>query len=131
MSGHQQESTEDELAASSTPGYRPGQARDLDELARLDAQDESLNKWKASLGVTAGGAGGIQSKVTLSALRLISEGQVKQTLDLTTPDKVAALKKDANITIKEVSIVVPVRCEHRIDVWDAISPCPIRAQSTV
>ena len=37
----------------SPPGYKPGQKRTAEELAKLDAEDESLNRWKASLGTVS------------------------------------------------------------------------------
>jgi Rho GDP-dissociation inhibitor len=33
------EKSEDELAPSATPGYKPGEKKTLEELAKLDAQD--------------------------------------------------------------------------------------------
>ncbi|KAJ2384930.1 rho GDP dissociation inhibitor, partial [Coemansia sp. RSA 2603] len=41
----------DDLVATMTDGYKPGEKKDLSELQKLDANDESLNKWKASLGL--------------------------------------------------------------------------------
>ncbi|TIC66020.1 E set domain-containing protein [Wallemia mellicola] len=41
-----------ELETSTTPGYNPGEKKTVDEYAKLDQHDESLNKWKASLGIT-------------------------------------------------------------------------------
>ena len=35
-------------------GYKPGAAKSADEYARLDAEDESLARWKASLGIVPG-----------------------------------------------------------------------------
>lgn len=35
-------------------GYKLGEKKTLAELAQLDAEDESLARWKASLGVTTG-----------------------------------------------------------------------------
>lgn len=34
-------------------GYKPGAAKSADEYAKLDAEDESLARWKASLGLGA------------------------------------------------------------------------------
>lgn len=36
-------------------GYKLGEKKTAEELAALDAEDESLAKWKASLGIGAGG----------------------------------------------------------------------------
>jgi Rho GDP-dissociation inhibitor len=58
MSHHAQQPTEDELQATATPGYRPPEARDVSELAQLDSEDQSLNAWKKSLGIVAGGGPG-------------------------------------------------------------------------
>jgi hypothetical protein len=38
-------------------GYKPGAAKSLDEYAKLDAEDDSLARWKASLGVVPGASG--------------------------------------------------------------------------
>lgn len=40
---------DDELAPEDTPGYQAPKKVDLDTLKNLDANDESLNKWKANL----------------------------------------------------------------------------------
>lgn len=37
-------------------GYKPGAAKSVDEYAKLDAEDESLARWKASLGIVPGSA---------------------------------------------------------------------------
>jgi Rho GDP-dissociation inhibitor len=39
-------------------GYKVGAAKSTDEYASLDAEDESLARWKASLGIVPGAAGG-------------------------------------------------------------------------
>lgn len=38
-------------------GYKPGAAKTVDEYAQLDAEDESLARWKASLGIVPGAPG--------------------------------------------------------------------------
>lgn len=48
MSDHHEE---DDLAPTQTTGYKPGEKKSLQEYQTLDAQDESLNKWKESLGL--------------------------------------------------------------------------------
>ena len=35
-------------------GYKPSAAKSVDEYAKLDAEDESLARWKASLGIVPG-----------------------------------------------------------------------------
>lgn len=39
-----------------TQGYKPGEKKTLDEYTQLDANDDSLARWKASLGIGAAGA---------------------------------------------------------------------------
>lgn len=51
---------EDELAPTQTAGYKVGEKKTMEEYQSLDANDESLKKWKQSLGL--GGAGGKYSK---------------------------------------------------------------------
>lgn len=65
---------DDELRPTQTQGYKVGEQKTVDELANLDANDESLNRWKASLGISAGAGSGDPSKpkLTLHSLSLIS-----------------------------------------------------------
>ena len=67
MSEHTAEpstSNEDELAATMTAGYKAPAQRDVNELAQLDADDESLQQWKKSLGIVPGaGLGGSKPSV--------------------------------------------------------------------
>ena len=37
-------------------GYKPTAVKSIDEYANLDAEDESLARWKASLGIVPGNA---------------------------------------------------------------------------
>ena len=55
---HSQEPSvaDDELKPSQTAGYSVGEKKSVQEYQQLDANDESLNRWKASLGL--GGASG-------------------------------------------------------------------------
>lgn len=39
-----------------TEGYNPGAKKSVAEYAQLDAEDESLARWKASLGIAPGQA---------------------------------------------------------------------------
>ncbi|RUS27114.1 hypothetical protein BC938DRAFT_483692 [Jimgerdemannia flammicorona] len=49
-----QQHDDDELAPSQTAGYKPGEKKSIQEYQTLDANDESLQKWKASLGLGQG-----------------------------------------------------------------------------
>ncbi|KAH8830713.1 immunoglobulin E-set [Flagelloscypha sp. PMI_526] len=109
---------DDDFKPSFTPGYKPaGAAKSADEYAQLDAEDESLARWKASLGITAGaGGGGSGPKVTVFKMELHSPtlppGK-KIELDLTDPARVKESTKKHPVVIKEgveynVSIVFKV-----------------------
>ncbi|TCD66944.1 hypothetical protein EIP91_000722 [Steccherinum ochraceum] len=65
---------DDEFAPSSTPGYKIGAAKTVEEYANLDAEDESLARWKASLGIVPGATGAAASgpQVTVETLELAS-----------------------------------------------------------
>ncbi|KAF8974356.1 rho GDP-dissociation inhibitor [Flammula alnicola] len=67
-----QEDQED-LKPTFTPGYKPGAAKSADEYAKLDAEDESLARWKASLGIVPGATAEASGpKVTVLTLELAS-----------------------------------------------------------
>jgi len=61
MSHSQHHEDEDDLQPTFHAGYKLGEKKTAEELAALDAEDESLAKWKASLGIGAGGAAHISS----------------------------------------------------------------------
>jgi len=64
---------DDDLAPSATPGYKPTAAKSMDEYAKLDAEDESLARWKASLGIVPGTSGSASGpRVTVVTLELDS-----------------------------------------------------------
>lgn len=46
-------SNEDDLVPESFEGYTVGNKKTIDEYTKLDAEDESLAKWKASLGLSS------------------------------------------------------------------------------
>jgi len=96
---------EDDLKPSETPGYKvTAPAKSAEEYAKMDAHDESLNRWKASLGISADGAPPPSGpKVTVLSLELISDSLPSDkpiVLDLTDPSKLDAVKKNP-VTIKE------------------------------
>lgn len=47
---------EDDLVPESVEGYNVGEKKTIEEYAKLDAEDESLAKWKASLGLVNAGS---------------------------------------------------------------------------
>jgi len=96
---------DDDFAPTNTPGYKPSAAKSLDEYAQLDAEDESLARWKASLGIVPGapGAAGSGPRVTVISLELVSPtlppGK-RLGFDLTDASRLAEMKKNP-IIIKE------------------------------
>ncbi|KAH9994094.1 rho GDP-dissociation inhibitor [Russula compacta] len=63
----------DDFAAINTPGYKPAAGKSVDEYRSLDAGDESLARWKASLGLDAASSGDAsQPKLTVLSLELTS-----------------------------------------------------------
>ncbi|GBE79331.1 rho GDP-dissociation inhibitor [Sparassis latifolia] len=96
---------EDDLAPTTTPGYKPTAAKSVDEYAKLDAEDESLARWKASLGIVPGASSAPATgpKVTVLTLELASPtlppGK-KITMNIQSPADLANASKNS-ITIKE------------------------------
>ncbi|KAJ3397512.1 hypothetical protein HDU92_007175 [Lobulomyces angularis] len=96
------ESTDD-LNPSATTGYKAGVKKTAEELAQLDAGDESLRKWKESLGLTASAtttAGGDSRKVVILSLAMEVAGRPDVVIELSTAEHIEALKKQ-QMTIKE------------------------------
>ncbi|KAJ3228162.1 hypothetical protein HK099_006042 [Clydaea vesicula] len=80
------ESTDD-LNPSATTGYKAGVKKTAEELAQLDAGDESLRKWKESLGLTASAtttAGGDSRKVVILSLAMEVAGRPDVVIELST-----------------------------------------------
>ncbi|KAF8665583.1 hypothetical protein AX16_000041 [Volvariella volvacea WC 439] len=96
---------QEELKPTTTPGYKPSAAKTTEEYAQLDAEDESLARWKASLGIVPGAAASENAgpKVTVLTLELDSPtlppGK-RIVVDLTNKDQLADTKKNP-IIIKE------------------------------
>ncbi|KDN37774.1 hypothetical protein RSAG8_09929, partial [Rhizoctonia solani AG-8 WAC10335] len=100
MSAHQEH--DDELNPTQTTGYKVTAKKTVDEYANLDANDESLARWKASLGIAAA-AGGGEARFIVKELFLASEtlpAGKTVSLDLTDPQALERVKKDP-IVIKE------------------------------
>ncbi|SPC64501.1 probable rho GDP dissociation inhibitor [Ustilago sp. UG-2017b] len=73
---HAQEPTigDEELATTTAAGYKVGEKKSLAEYSQLDAEDESLARWKASLGIGAstGAVDPNAPKLSLHNLSLVS-----------------------------------------------------------
>ncbi|ORY35499.1 rho GDP-dissociation inhibitor [Naematelia encephala] len=98
---HTHEATEDDLNPTQTEGYKVGQSRTVAELAALDQEDESLQRWKQSLGIGAATGGGVK-KVILKTLFLSSPTLTQPiSIDLTQPAAELSKLKKEPVTIKE------------------------------
>lgn len=76
-------------------------AKTLDEYAQLDAGDESLRKWKESLGIVPGATASGEPKLSMHSLSLHSPTlQTPIVMDLTDLASLQKFKKNP-ITIKE------------------------------
>ncbi|KAI0320639.1 rho GDP-dissociation inhibitor, partial [Amylostereum chailletii] len=96
---------EDDFATNNTPGYKPSAVKSVEEYTKLDANDESLARWKASLGLTEGAVAGDTSKpkVEVSYLELTSDSlPAGKTIkvDVSTEEKRRILKENP-IQVKE------------------------------
>ncbi|TPX32791.1 hypothetical protein SmJEL517_g04172 [Synchytrium microbalum] len=104
---------DDDLTVSTTAGYKVGEKKTLEELQKLDEQDESLKKWKESLGIKAGASEDADTakdprKVIVFSLTLEVKDRTDVVVDISTPEKLAALKEKP-LTIKE-------GCEYRLKI---------------
>ncbi|KAF2645265.1 E set domain-containing protein [Massarina eburnea CBS 473.64] len=94
---------DDDLQAETTQGFKVGEKKTLDEYHQLDQNDESLRKWKESLGLGSGkdlSDPNDPRKCIILSLGLEVEGRDDITIDLKAPGAVDALK-DKPFTIKE------------------------------
>ncbi|KAL8987932.1 MAG: hypothetical protein Q9177_002918, partial [Variospora cf. flavescens] len=102
----QTDSADEDLAASKTDGFKVGEKKTVEEYAKLDQNDESLNRWKASLGITNSPALPVDPKDTrrcvIQSLALEVAGRPDITIDLSVPGALQSLKSKP-FSIKEGS----------------------------
>ncbi|OJJ62048.1 hypothetical protein ASPSYDRAFT_54990 [Aspergillus sydowii CBS 593.65] len=94
---------EDDLAASKTEGFKLGEKKTIAEYNELDKHDESLNRWKASLGLNAGEPIGDPKDprtCIIKSLALEVEGRPDVVIDVSAQGAVDKLK-DQPFRIKE------------------------------
>ncbi|GBC00183.1 hypothetical protein RclHR1_03780012 [Rhizophagus clarus] len=109
---------DEELVPSQTTGYKVGEKKTINEYKDLDADDESLAKWKASLGLNASAAGPTDDprRVVILQIALEVEGRDDVVLDLSTPEKLENVK-NTPFTIKEgvdYRLKVKFRVQHEV-----------------
>lgn len=97
---------DDELQPEHTEGFKVGEKKTIDEYQKLDQNDESLRKWKESLGLGSGKDISDPSdprKCIILSLGLEVEGRPDIIIDLKQPGAVDALKSKP-FTIKEGAV---------------------------
>uniref|UniRef100_A0A1D1YB60 Rho GDP-dissociation inhibitor n=1 Tax=Anthurium amnicola TaxID=1678845 RepID=A0A1D1YB60_9ARAE len=108
---------EDDLTPSQTAGYKVGEKKTIDELHNLDANDESLKRWKESLGLkTATGPTDDPRRVVIQEIALEVAGREDVVLDLSTPELLENVKNNP-FTIKEgveYRMKVKFRVQHEV-----------------
>jgi len=115
---------DDDLVASKTEGYKPGEKKTMEEYSKLDAEDEALNRWKASLGLGGGASdanrlpveAGDTRKCIIQSLAMEVEGRPDFVIDLTAPGAAEDLKSKP-FTIKEGTtfcMKVQFRVQHEV-----------------
>jgi len=110
---------EDDLTPEQTAGFKVGEKKTIDEYNQLDQGDESLRKWKESLGLGTGA--GISDpndprKVIITSLGLEVEGRPDIIIDLKSQNAVETLKEKP-FTIKEgvtFRMKATFRVQHQI-----------------
>lgn len=103
-------------------GYKISEKRTIQEYTTLDANDESLNKWKQSLGLNTGKEleveAGDKRKVVIISMTLKIEGEDPVIINLEGEKDYASLKdKKISFKIKEKSIyklVIKFKVQHEI-----------------
>ncbi|KAF4312684.1 rho GDP dissociation inhibitor [Botryosphaeria dothidea] len=94
---------DDELTPEQTEGFKVGEKKTIDEYQQLDQNDESLRKWKESLGIGSGNTISDPNDtrtVIIQSLGLEVEGRDDIIIDLSAPGAVDHLKEKP-FSIKE------------------------------
>jgi len=112
--------SQDELAPTVTAGYKAPAMKTVEELEQLDQEDESLRKWKESLGLKAGataaGASGAGPNVVVESLSMEITGRDSVVLDLTDKEKIGTYKKNPIIVKEgvEYRLKIQFRVNHQV-----------------
>ncbi|CAE7201838.1 unnamed protein product [Rhizoctonia solani] len=105
------EAHDEDLKPTQTTGYKVTAKKTVDEYANLDANDESLARWKESLGINTAGSGG-EAKFIVKQLFLTSPtlppGKIIS-LDLTDPVALENVKKHPIVIKEDIEYSVGVK----------------------
>ncbi|KAK9480392.1 immunoglobulin E-set [Lipomyces japonicus] len=121
MSASENANIEDDLVHVPAEGYKVGTKKTVDEYVQLDNNDESLKKWKESLGLVGSGSGSIgdvndKRKVVILGLELEFRDHETFKVNLDTQAEVDKLKSNP-IVIKEgahYKLRIKFRVQHEI-----------------
>ncbi|GMF00324.1 unnamed protein product [Ambrosiozyma monospora] len=113
---------DDELIPEEVPGFKVGEKKTLEEYTTLDANDESLNKWKKSLGLSTGNLlpvkPGDKRTVVIINMTLAIDGEEPIVVELDDVETQEDLKnKKIHFKIKEKSIYqlsIKFKVQHEI-----------------
>lgn len=111
-----------DLQPEEIPGFKVGEKRSIQEYTKLDANDESLNKWKQSLGLNTGDLLPVlpndKRKVVIISMTLKIEGEKPVIINLENEKDYNSLKdKKISFKIKEKSIyklIIKFKIQHEI-----------------
>lgn len=113
-------SNNDDLVPEDTPGYVVGEKKTIEEYNQLDANDESLKKWKQSLGLNTGALlpvePGDERRVVVLEVALLVKGKEPVVVNLETPGVIEQLSlKPFKVAEKSVySLRIKFKVQHEI-----------------
>eukprot|EP01087_Luapelamoeba_hula_P012821 TRINITY_DN3619_c0_g1_i2.p1 TRINITY_DN3619_c0_g1~~TRINITY_DN3619_c0_g1_i2.p1 ORF type:complete len:196 (-),score=47.53 TRINITY_DN3619_c0_g1_i2:89-676(-) len=104
--------------AETTPGYRVPEKKDVSEYLAMDAEDESLRKYKEALLGAAGSAGDPSDprRVIIQEMRIIINGRDPIVYDLSAKGSESQLASKPFVLKEkcEYKIQVSFKCQHEI-----------------
>ncbi|RKP23318.1 immunoglobulin E-set [Syncephalis pseudoplumigaleata] len=107
----------DDLAPTETPGYKVGEKKTLEDYEKLDQNDESLKRWKESLGLHKDACPADDPRrVVVLSMAIEVEGRPDVVVDLSTAEAIEALSKSP-VVIKtgvEYDIKIKFRVQHDV-----------------
>ncbi|OMJ07366.1 Rho GDP-dissociation inhibitor [Smittium culicis] len=110
---------EEDLVPIQTEGYQVGEKKTLEEYEKLDANDESLRKWKESLGlnkISNASPSDDPRKVIVTALVLEVADRDDVVMDVSSPEAIAALKKTPLVIKEGIAYRLKIRFRIQHDV---------------
>lgn len=112
----------DDLVPEEIPGFVVGQKKSVQEYQKLDAQDESLARWKASLGLAGDSdllpvTPGDKRRVVILSMTLDIQNQEPIVIDLSKESTESLKERKIAFKIKEKSVyqlIIRFKVQHEI-----------------